>query len=190
MALKPGRVGVAPSQVDLFGNIIGGGSGGDSYTKAETDAKFETQTHAANTYETKLTAAATYETKANAQATYETKTDAAQLQPKTLAVPIHMLNGSVLTVEGMFAGDQDALTNKELTDSLDGWSTGVQTLDGETFEFDNLNDSYGYDLFGDDKLYGITSLVKTSGTDSGTIKLTYTVTGASIGDYAYLRILK
>ena len=38
MAIKAGRVGVAPSQVDMAGNIIG--SGGDSYTKAESDAKF------------------------------------------------------------------------------------------------------------------------------------------------------
>lgn len=42
MALKAGRVGVAPSQVDAAGNIIGGGSGSDSYTKAESDAKFAT----------------------------------------------------------------------------------------------------------------------------------------------------
>ena len=31
----------------------GGGSGGDSYTKAEADAKFETKTDAASTYQTK-----------------------------------------------------------------------------------------------------------------------------------------
>lgn len=39
MSLKAGRVGVAPSQVDAFGNIIGGG-GGDAYTKAQSDAKY------------------------------------------------------------------------------------------------------------------------------------------------------
>lgn len=89
-----------------------------------------------------------------------------------------------------FLSKTDASSTYLAKTSADGWTTGVQTLDGETFEFDNLNDSYGYDLFGDNKLYGITSLVKASGTDPGTIKLTYTVTGASIGDYAYLRILK
>lgn len=31
----------------------GGGGTGDAYTKAEADAKFETQTHAATTYQTK-----------------------------------------------------------------------------------------------------------------------------------------
>lgn len=35
MALKAGRVGVAPSQVDMAGNIIGGSS--DTYTKLEID---------------------------------------------------------------------------------------------------------------------------------------------------------
>lgn len=45
MALKAGRVGVAPSQVDMAGNIVGGGS--DSYTKAEADAKFATKSETA-----------------------------------------------------------------------------------------------------------------------------------------------
>lgn len=52
MSLQAGRVGVNPSQVDLFGNIIGGGSG-DAYTKEEADAKFLSQTDAASTYESK-----------------------------------------------------------------------------------------------------------------------------------------
>ena len=41
MALKAGRVGVDPSQVDMAGNIVGSGS--DSYTKAESDAKYATK---------------------------------------------------------------------------------------------------------------------------------------------------
>ena len=52
MSLQAGRVGVDPSQVDLFGKIIGGGSG-DAYTKEEADAKFLSQTDAASTYESK-----------------------------------------------------------------------------------------------------------------------------------------
>ena len=47
MSLKAGRVGVAPDQVDMFGNIIEGGSGVDAYTKAESDAKFKTIASAA-----------------------------------------------------------------------------------------------------------------------------------------------
>lgn len=87
-------------------------------------------------------------------------------------------------------GVYTALSGKADTSALDEWTTGVQTFDGTTFVFDNLSDSYGYDLYGDDKLYGISSLSKTTGTNTGTIKLTYTVSGASIGDYGYLRILK
>ena len=177
MALKAGRVGVHPSQVDLFGMIQGGGSG-DSYTKAEADAKFETQTHAANTYETKATAAATY----------ETKSDAAQLQPKSLALPIHLLHGTVLTVEGMFVGDQDALTNKELTDSLDGWSSASLVQSDNTVTFTGLDDDYAYDLYCVDKLISINSISKTgSGTN---VTLEYTVTGATAGDSCKLRIIK
>lgn len=187
MALKAGRVGVHPSQVDLFGMVKGGGSG-DSYTKAEADAKFETQTHAASTYESKATAEATYETKTNAAATYETKLDAALLQPKTLALPIHLLHGTVLSVEGMFAGDQDALTNKELTDSLDGWSSASLVQSDNTVSFNGLDDDYAYDLYCVDKLIGISSISKTgSGTN---VTLVYTVTGATPGDSCKLRIIK
>lgn len=160
MALKAGRVGVHPSQVDLFGMIQGGGSG-DSYTKAEADAKFETQTHAA------------------------------QLQPITLAVPIHMLNGTVLTVEGMFAGDQDALTNKELTDSLDGWTSASLVQSDNTVTFTGLDDSYGYDLYYDvplgDSDYTYSKVTKTG---SGTsISLTF-ATNAPNGTSCKLRIIK
>lgn len=88
MALKAGRVGVAPSEVDDFGHIQGGS---DSYTKAQADAKFETQSHAASTY--------------------ETKSDAAALQPITLSVPIEMLEGTALTVESALQG-----LNEEITD--------------------------------------------------------------------------
>lgn len=42
-----------------------GGGGSDSYTKAEADAKFETQTDAAATYLSKSDAASTYQAKAD-----------------------------------------------------------------------------------------------------------------------------
>lgn len=41
----------------------GGGSGGDSYTKAEADAKFETKEAAAATYLSKSDAASSYQAK-------------------------------------------------------------------------------------------------------------------------------
>ena len=63
MAMQPGRVGVSPDQVDLFGKILGGGSGGDSYTKAESGAKFLAKTDASSTYLSKTDAASTYAAK-------------------------------------------------------------------------------------------------------------------------------
>lgn len=304
MALKPGRVGVDPSQVDLFGNIIGGGSGGDIYTKAEADAKFETQTAAA------------------------------QLQPITLAVPIEMLSGTKLTVESALQGlnsekftyadngvlgaknlfvnpyydgtskasngvtftvnsdgsitvdtngspstgetsfrlmryDRDqgvlnrlngksliksgtngdvvvqgywggathrednitvdvismtnwnfavyvasgkivdnvtvypmlrlasdpdttyqpyAMTNKELTDSLDGWSSASQVQSDNTVTFTGLNDNYAYDLYCENRLIGVSSITKTG--SGNNITLVYTVTGAAPGNSCKLRVIK
>ena len=166
MALKPGRVGVAPSQVDLFGNILGGGSGGDGYTKAEADAKFLAQTDAASTYETKSSASATYETKSNASATYETKTNAAATyETKTNA----------------------AATYAAKTD-LDGWSTTSLVQSDNTVTFTGLDDSYAYDLYCIDKLIGISSISKTG--SGSNITLVYTVTGATAGDSCKLRIVK
>ena len=131
MAQKAGRVGVDPSQVDLFGKIVGGGGTSDAYTKAEADNKFLTKTDASNTYETQ----------AHASSTYETKADAADLQPKNLAVPIHMLSGSILTVEGMFAGDQNAYTNKELTDKIGKFKAATGTVTGGYVLFTGIDDS-------------------------------------------------
>lgn len=105
MAIKAGRVGVAPNQVDEFGNINSEATSG--YTKQEADTKFETQSHAASTYETQ----------SHAASTYETKSDAATLQPKTLLVPIEMLSGTKLTVESALQG-----LNSDKTDK-NGWST-------------------------------------------------------------------
>lgn len=168
MSLKAGRVGVAPSQVDAFGNIIaGGGGGGDSYTKAEADAKFETQTHAANTYESKAAAAATYETKTGAAASYLAKTDAASTyETQTNATASY----------------------NNITGAMDEWSTPSLVQSDNTVTFSGLNDLYGYELFCEDKLIGISSIVKTG---SGTsITLVYTVTGATAGDSCKLRIIK
>lgn len=166
MALKAGRVGVHPSQVDLFGKIVGGGSG-DSYTKAEADAKFETQTHAAGTYESKASAEATYETKTNAEATYETKSHAA-------------------TTYESKSDAQTAYNN--LSGAMDEWSTSSTVQSDDTVTFTGLNDNYGYDLYCVDKLIGISEITKT--TVGTTITLAYKVTGATAGDTCKLRILK
>lgn len=168
MSLKAGRVGVAPSQVDAFGVIIaGGGGGGDSYTKAEADAKFETQTHAADTYESKTTAAATYETKTGAAAAYLTKTDAATTYETQVNATASYNN---------------------ITGAMDEWSTASSVQSDNTVTFSGLNDTYAYDLYCEDKLIGISSVVKTESGTSTT--LVYTVTGATAGDSCKLRIIK
>lgn len=95
MAIKAGRVGVNPADVDPVNGHISPESV-DSYTKAQADAKFETQTNASTEY--------------------------AKLQPKTLAVPISMLQGSLLvpktTVEDVIQTMDNAMTNAELTNAL------------------------------------------------------------------------
>lgn len=94
MALKAGRVGVNPNQVDPVDGTIKS-SATEGYTKQEADAKFETQEAAA------------------------------LLQPKTLAVPIKYLNGSVLgtfsTVQEALSGsygEEGAKTNQQLTQDV------------------------------------------------------------------------
>lgn len=51
---------------DIINKAQAGGGGGDSYTKAEADAKFETKTDAASTYLSKSDAASTYLSKSDA----------------------------------------------------------------------------------------------------------------------------
>lgn len=80
MALSAGRVGVAKDQVDEFGNIIGGETPENVYTKTQCDNKFETKTHAGNTYQT-----------------------------KTIEVPLELLGGSQLTVETSLHALEDTL---------------------------------------------------------------------------------
>ena len=70
MALSAGRVGVAKDQVDEFGRVTGGGTQENVYTKTQCDNKFETKTHANNTF-----------------------------QSINLSVPLELLGGSQLTVE-------------------------------------------------------------------------------------------
>ena len=75
--------------------------------------------------------------------------------------------------------------------SLDSW-TATATVDSNgvvDFSSQNLSDSYGYDLYCQNKLIGISSITRV---ESGGVLTTfkYTVTGASTGDVCKLRILK
>lgn len=97
---------------------------------------------------------------------------------------------------GNFAG-LDA--NGDLTDSgkkpsdFDEWTTAVtaSTSGSDVVAvFDNLSDSYGYNLYAEDTLVTVKSVAKGTGTQSG-IKLTYTLSGATAGTtQCYLRVLK
>ena len=89
MALKAGRVGVAPDQVDEFGIVKSDATSG--YTKQEADAKFETQTAAAAAL--------------------------AEKQPITLSVPLELLTGSALTVETALTGVQGEVEDLCLRDT-------------------------------------------------------------------------
>lgn len=81
-----------------------------------------------------------------------------------------------------------AVSSKADTSALDEWTSTATVSSGGTVAFTGLNDSYGYDLYCQNKLLGISSISKTG---SGTsVTITYTVTGASSGDVCKLRILK
>lgn len=122
MSLKAGRVGVNPSQVDpVDGSILSDATSG--YTKQEADAKFLTQTDAANTYESKSDASIAR----------------AALQPKTLAVPISMLDGTKLTVENALQGlntekftyaDNSVLGAKNMAGLLNGYGIAGNDQEG------------------------------------------------------------
>lgn len=111
MSLKAGRRGLHKSLVDAFGFLKGEMPTGDYYTKTQTDNKFETKTHANNTF-----------------------------QKQTLEVPIEMLYGTKLTVEDALQGlneekftyaDNGVLGAKNLI-SIPS-SVITQTVNGVTF---------------------------------------------------------
>ena len=82
-------------------------------------------------------------------------------------------------------------TNKYLDASgnevLDGW-TATATVSNNAVSFSGLSDSYGYDLYCENKLISVTAVSK-SGSGSN-VTLTYTLSGASAGDVCKLRILR
>lgn len=80
-----------------------------------------------------------------------------------------------------------------VSSQLDDWTSPVtaSTSGSDVVAvFDDLDNSYGYDLYCADELIGIKSMTKTTGTNTG-IKLTYVLDGATSGTtVCYLRILK
>lgn len=81
-------------------------------------------------------------TKQEADAKFETQEAAAALQPKTLAVPISMLQGSLLvpktTVEDVIQTMDNAMTNRELTDAVTQNETTIELETGITKWTENV----------------------------------------------------
>lgn len=80
----------------------------------------------------------------------------------------------------------------QISGQVDLWSSQsmvTQVGNNLMVSFDDLNDNYGYDLYGVDKVINYIDVTKTTGTNSG-VKLTYTVANALVGDYCKLRILR
>ena len=111
---------------------------------------------------------------------------------------IPTVNNAALTIQqnGTTIATFSATASSAATANIvtDGWTSAAtaQTVgDDVVVIFDNLNNSYGYSLYasGDDISY--TSVTESTGTTSGTKKLTYVLDGATSGVSSLkLRILK
>lgn len=89
-----------------------------------------------------------------------------------------------------------AISTKADDEDLDTWTSAATQLNGAVV-FDNLNPNYGYDLYLYQTTNGIvpnaypTQTVQATGTQTGTIKLTYTISGGVDGSTQFkLRINK
>ena len=100
---------------------------------------------------------------------------------------------TVKTAGGIPAYVSSAISGKADSSDLDGWtaSATAQTSGSDVIiVFDDLDNSYGYDLYFADELIGIKSMTKGTGTNTG-IKFTYVLDGATSGvSVGSLRILK
>lgn len=81
-----------------------------------------------------------------------------------------------------------ALYSNSTQVATDGW-TGTKSVDSTNqVTFTGLNDNYGYDLYCQNKLVGISAMTKTGSGTSVTLK--FTLTGAASGDVCKLRIIR
>lgn len=87
---------------------------------------------------------------------------------------------------GSFTVNQSSNSSIELP--IDEWSSTATVDSNNQVTFNGLSDSYGYDLYCQNKVIGISAMTKTGSGSS--VTLTYTVTGAASGDVCKLRILK
>ena len=100
---------------------------------------------------------------------------------------------AVATAGGIAAYVSSAISGKADSTDLDDWTSAVtaSTVGSDVVAvFDDLDNSYGYDLYCVDELIGIKSMTKGTGTNTG-IKLTFVLDGATSGvTSCKLRILK
>ena len=106
--------------------------------------------------------------------------------------PMPQPNNGTLTIQqngtdkATFTANQSGNATANIV--TDTWTETKTVQSDNTVTFTGLNDSYGYELYCQNKLVGISAMSKTG---SGTsVQIVYTVTGAASGDVCKLRILK
>lgn len=101
-------------------------------------------------------------------------------------------NNGTLTIQkngatvATFTANQSTAATANI--AVDYWSSTATVQSDNTVTFSGLNDSYGFELYCENKLIGISTITKTGSGTSTTLK--YTVTGASTGDTCKLRVLR
>lgn len=107
-------------------------------------------------------------------------------------VAIPTVNNSTITIQRsgttVDTFTTNASSNKTINILDDYWTSTATVQSDGTVTFSSLNDNYGYDLYCQNKLIGISAITKTGSGTSVTLK--YTVTGASTGDTCKLRVLR
>lgn len=105
---------------------------------------------------------------------------------------IPTVNNATLTIQqnGTTKATFTANSSSDATANIttDTWTGTESVTSSGTVTFTGLSDSYGYDLYCENKVVGITSMTK-SGSGSS-VSVTYTLSGAASGDVCKLRILK
>lgn len=105
---------------------------------------------------------------------------------------IPTVNNSTITIQRSGTTVDTFTTNassNKTINILDDYWTSTATVDSNNqVTFSGLNDNYGYDLYCQNKLIGISEITKTGSGTSTTLK--YTVTGATTGDTCKLRVLR
>ena len=106
-----------------------------------------------------------------------------------IQLDVSQLQGSVLNIKLDVNQLSASMINKADKSELDEWSAEGYVDSTNKVAFDNLDDTLGYKLCGWDRLVRINSMRKDTGTNPGTIKLTFSV-DAPQNTKCILRIMK